>query len=212
MIALSVGGADRALRIAMDFARDRTLFGKRLIDTPVTRLQLTNAFADLLAADILVAVAARALHHTPERLNLYAAISKFAVPTLADEMMASLSIVLGTRYYLRRGLSNGLFQKLLRDISMVNFVDGNTLVNLKVIGLQMEFAFRHLATIKKAEQALGAADMQTLERLFDLGHDVPAAEFAKLRVFCGSKDIVLCGLEDTLEHLANNTDLDAATP
>jgi alkylation response protein AidB-like acyl-CoA dehydrogenase len=131
--AFSLGAADTALRLALDFARDRQLYGATVLDIPHARAVLTTAFVDLLIAEAVALGALRGLHVAPDQMSLASAVVKYFVPTTLEQMVRNVAVVLGARHYLR----DGPFQKVLRDIAVVSLFDGSTAVNLEGIALQL---------------------------------------------------------------------------
>jgi len=200
VIAASLGGLDTALRLAIGFARERRLFGTLLSDNDLTRRQLCESFADLLIGEIQVMSTSRALHLNPKQLNLWASVAKYQVPTMVERAMNNLASVIGCRYYLRENFGYGVFQKMLRDVGMVSFVDGNTIVNLKVIALQMEMCF---ARISASGGRFDPADADALAALYDPYGVVPPAGFASLTVFSRGRDPILEGFRDSVERLSS---------
>lgn len=129
-VALSLGAADHALGLAVDFARVRTLYGRTLIDLPKTRRTLAEAAADLLAAEALAIVASRAVHALTGELSVVSAVAKYLIPTETDALIARLAGQLGARAFLKEVYARGMFQKIDRDHRIVGLFDGNTAVNL----------------------------------------------------------------------------------
>jgi alkylation response protein AidB-like acyl-CoA dehydrogenase len=139
----SLGAADTALRATLDFALSRRLYGDTVIAIPHARGALVDCFLDLLICDCTAIAAARALHAATGQLGLWSAVVKYFVPTTAEDLIRTLSVLLGARYYLREGHAGGVFQKVLRDNAVVSLFDGSTVVNLNAIGLEL----RNLARI-----------------------------------------------------------------
>jgi len=166
---LSLGAADTALRITIDFARDRKLYGMTVAELPHARTTLANAFADMLVAECLATASARALQAMPEQMSLYSAISKYQVPSMVEACLRDLSVILGARYYLRQEHALGMFQKVLRDNALVSLFDGVTVVNLHAFGLQP----RGLAA-KPSDPRAAAA--------LALGSSLPALDTSQLAV------------------------------
>lgn len=135
--AFSLGAADTALRIVLDFARGRRLYGASVFEIPSVRKVLVDAFLDLLICDCTAIAAIRTLHVSPDQSSIASAVVKYFVPTAAERMISSLSIVLGARYYLREGHWGGMFQKVVRDNALISLFDGSTNVNLNALALQM---------------------------------------------------------------------------
>ncbi|MFE5857064.1 acyl-CoA dehydrogenase family protein [Streptomyces sp. NPDC056500] len=128
--SLSLGAADHALRIALDFAEGRELYGRRLVDLPQARHVLASAAADVLIGEALATVAARSVHTATDELSVVAAVTKYLVPTGTETVIGDLTKVLGARAFLKDVHARGMFQKIDRDHRIVGLFDGNTLVNL----------------------------------------------------------------------------------
>ncbi|MEE1831590.1 acyl-CoA dehydrogenase [Streptomyces sp. SP17KL33] len=117
---MATGILDTGLRIAVDHLTARRLYGGAATDLPHVRSELTGVFADLLRAEALGAVGARALHLVPGAASVYASAVKFEVSRLLLGAMDRLAELLGAHFYLREG-PTALFQKLLRDLAPVGF-------------------------------------------------------------------------------------------
>jgi alkylation response protein AidB-like acyl-CoA dehydrogenase len=131
--AFSLGAADTALRLALDFAKERRLYGATVLDIPHARAVLTNAYLDLLICEATAVGALRGLHVVPDQMALASAVVKLFVPTRLEQLVRDVAVVLGARHFLRQGP----FQKVLRDIAVVPLFDGSTAVNLEGIALQL---------------------------------------------------------------------------
>ncbi|MFE0254770.1 acyl-CoA dehydrogenase family protein [Streptomyces sp. NPDC059010] len=118
--AMATGILDTGLRITVDHLTRRRLYGGPATDLPHVRSVLAGVFADLLRAEALGAVGARALHLVPGAASVYASAVKFEVSRLLLEAMDRLAELLGAHFYLREG-PTALFQKLLRDLAPVGF-------------------------------------------------------------------------------------------
>jgi alkylation response protein AidB-like acyl-CoA dehydrogenase len=130
---LSLGTADHALRLAVDFATGHRLYDRSLIDLPQANWALVVAYADLLIAEAVTLVATRGVHALTGELSVASAAVKYWVPTAIDGMVSSLSRILGARALLTEDFADGRFQKLQRDHRIVAIFDGNTHVNLNVL-------------------------------------------------------------------------------
>ncbi|WEH12496.1 acyl-CoA dehydrogenase [Streptomyces sp. VNUA24] len=117
---MATGILDTGLRIAVDHLTGRRLYGGAATDIPHVRSELAGVFADLLRAEALGAVGARALHLVPRAASVYASAVKFEVSRLLLGAMDRLADLLGAHFYLREG-PTALFQKLLRDLAPVGF-------------------------------------------------------------------------------------------
>lgn len=209
-VTMALGALDTGLRIALSFANSRHIFGQRLADIPITRLELTDTFCDLLLSELVVTAASRALHYAPKAMFLQAAVTKYLVPTFTRQGFARLAGVIGARYYLREAFAYGLFQKAMRDAEMTSFVDGNEKVNLKNIAMHMEVTLPYL----QKNRVFSDEEYTSFAAFFDLNQREPDARFSELSVFSGRKDLVLLMLNDSLKKLEARLDqrgLDAAT-
>jgi hypothetical protein len=124
--------------LTLDFALTRRLYGGRLFDLPHARSTLSGAFIDLLICDCVAISAARALQAHPGQASVWSAAAKYFVPATVEKVMRDLSVVLGARFFLRDGHPWNMFQKMVRDSSIVSVVDGSTMVQLHALGLQLE--------------------------------------------------------------------------
>jgi alkylation response protein AidB-like acyl-CoA dehydrogenase len=163
--ALSLGAADTALRVTLEHVGRRQLYGRSVHAIPVIREQLLSAHLDLLIAECVALSAVRAITVAPRRLSLWSAITKYLVPVIVNELLASLAEVLGARHYLRQGLADGIFQKILRDHGIVGVFDGTTHVNLHVVASQ-------LPSVLRCSPAEGTVE-PLLRRLFSLADPAP---------------------------------------
>jgi hypothetical protein len=140
--SFSLGAVDTALRVALAHTRERVLYGRTVYSIPVIRDQLLAAYLDLLTAECVAAPTARAISLAPERLSLWSAVAKYTVPVLAEQAIAGLSAVLSARHFLRDGVADGAFQKLVRDHAIVSVFDGTTHVNLGAVAGQLPAVLR----------------------------------------------------------------------
>ncbi|MGH3239875.1 MAG: acyl-CoA dehydrogenase family protein, partial [Spirillospora sp.] len=137
--ALSVGTMDAVVRIGMEYARRRTLYGSDIYQIPVIRDHLLKAHLDLLVAECVAIPVARSLTVAPGRLSLWSSIVKYFVPVLGEEVVASIGTVLAARGYLREGVAHGVFQKLQRDHAIASIFEGTTHVNLANVAAQLPY-------------------------------------------------------------------------
>ena len=186
----SLGAADTALRLALDFARERTLYGGKLIDLPQARAELSQVFAELLLAESAALATVRAAQVAPEQLSLWSAAIKFFVPVLCERSIRACARVLGARHYLREGFAGGVFQKLLRDAEVVSLFDGSTAVNLDGVGTQL------LRLAGRARPGSREERDAALEQIFAVGAPVPPLDGAKLVLLNGGRCDLTQGLAD----------------
>ena len=187
--AFSLGAADTALRITLDFAAQRRLYNSTVAEIPYPRELLLECFLDLLICECAAASGARALHAAPEQMSVWSAVVKTFVPLTVERMMQTLSVVLGARFYLREGYCHGLFQKILRDNAVVSLFDGSTAVNFEGIALQLHGRLREERPDASAEFA-----RRSMGIIFDLAAPLPACRFDAFDMMCRGADPVIASL------------------
>ena len=111
---------------------------------------------------MLANCAARGLQASPDQSSVWSSVAKFLIPTVLDRTVSALAVVLGARHYLRAHPRYGAFQKAKRDLLVANFADGNTVVNLKNVALQLH------NMLKPAE-----ADITRASVVFDWDAELP---------------------------------------
>lgn len=194
---LSLGMADHALRLAVDFATTHRLYDRRLVDLPQASRTLTTAYADLLAAEAVALVATRGLHALPGEQSVASAVVKYWVPTAVDGLITALARVLGARALLTDAHADGRFQKLQRDHQIVGIFDGSTHVNLAALINQFPALARGYRQ--------GRVDRPGLAMAADLARPLPpfAPELLTLASRHGSSPLqALPGAVDELLDLA----------
>ena len=127
--ALSLGAADHAFELALRFASERQMYGRRLLDLPLVRRTLGEAAATLLVAETVSEVASRCITTLPGEMSVVSAVTKAFVPSVIDELIASLGDLLGARAFLTGVFEHGMYQKIERDHRIVAIFDGSTVVN-----------------------------------------------------------------------------------
>jgi alkylation response protein AidB-like acyl-CoA dehydrogenase len=196
--AMSLGAVDTAFRVTMDFVTQREIFGRRVVDMPYTRRQLAECFADLMLADAMATGAVRGLQANPAQASVFSSTVKFFVPTLLERSMAQLSIVLGARIYLRGDPHYGIYQKMLRDALVAIFADGNTVVNLKNIALQLD---RFLSSALSPDGSLRAQVVSRVRAMFHVDTKLPSYIPAQQQLFTKGTDDVVLALPASIETL-----------
>lgn len=172
---MAMSAVDTGLRLTLDFTEGRILFGRPVSDIPYSRRQITECFADLMVADAVSLGAVRALQVTPEQVSIGSSVVKYFVPTLMERSMSQLSVVLGARFFLRGHPHYGVFQKLLRDLLVANFADGNTVVNLRNLGQQLQ-ALLTTATTVPADDGLRRTARERAAVLYGITRSMPTYE------------------------------------
>jgi alkylation response protein AidB-like acyl-CoA dehydrogenase len=191
--SLSLGAADHALRIALDFAEERELYGRALVELPMARRNLAEAAADVLTGEALSVVASRSLHTATDELSVTAAVTKYLVPTGAEGLIAGLKQLLGARAFLKDVHARGMFQKVERDNRLVGLFDGNTLVNLNSLVGQ----FRGLVRGYRRGTGSPARAVQA----YDLTAPLPPLDPSKLSLVARRGSGVLASLAGSVAQL-----------
>lgn len=196
--AFSHGAADTALRTTLNFALKRIVYGKTVFDIPQPRKVLIDAFLDILICDCETIGSARGFHLVPEQFSVWASVTKYFVPVQLENMINSVYAVLGSRFYFRDEHDFGIFQKVLRDNSIISMFDGSTVVNLHALILQLRALTKHRS--KRKPESLDAIQSR-LEAIFSLNKPVPPFQPKKLELFGRGVDDSLQGLEIALQQL-----------
>ncbi|MEE1748358.1 MULTISPECIES: acyl-CoA dehydrogenase family protein [unclassified Streptomyces] len=191
--ALSLGAADHALRLALDFAEERELYARRLVDLPQARQSLAAAAADVLVGEALATVAIRSVHTLTAELGVAAAATKYLVPTGTEQVIAELTRLLGARAFLKGVHAGGMFQKVDRDHRVVGLFDGNTLVNLNSLINQ----FRSLSR----GWDRGTGDTAGATAAFDLAVPLPPLDPSRLSLVAKGGSGILATLPASLAEL-----------
>jgi hypothetical protein len=198
--AFSLGAGDTALRTTLNFALKRVVYNKIVVDLPQPRRVLVDAFLDLLIGDCETIAAARGFHIIPEQFSVWASVVKYFVPVQVENAINSVYTVLGSRFYFREEHDSGIFQKVLRDNSIIGMFDGSTVVNLHALILQLRplTKYRRRRTAQTMEAIAGR-----LEAIFSLERAVPPFPCDRLELFGRGLDDPLQGLELSLDRLAS---------
>lgn len=202
--ALSLGAADTALRLTLDFALKRRIYGNTVFALPAARSVLTDAFIDLLICDCMALFTARALHVLPEQMSLWSSVTKYFVPTLLENMVQSAATILGARYYLREHYTFGMFQKIVRDIAIVSLFDGSTRLNLSLIASQLG----QVVEAEEGDTLSSSLDaVSRLEQALSLKQALPTFDVERLVLRIRGHDDLRLGLliaadqlDEQLEH------------
>jgi alkylation response protein AidB-like acyl-CoA dehydrogenase len=196
----SLGALDTALRLTIRFSLERKLYGGVAYDIPHVRSVLINSFLDLLACECLAMSVTRGIHSATGQLSVWAAVVKYFVPTIAEEAIRNLAVILGARYYLREEFAWGIFQKVLRDSAVVSLFDGNTVINLNVISGQL----RSLANFGTEARLDNRAETEnSLKSVFSLEEPLPSFDPGKLRLSNQGRNDVIQGLEISLKAISD---------
>ena len=191
--ATCLGAADTALRATLDFALARRLYGQTVFDIPHARGTLTDAFVDLLIGSCLATSATRALHVAPEQMSVLSAVVKYFVPTMVDELMRNVAVVLGARNYLRDGHWSGIFQKLVRDTPIASVGHYSSVINLSHLAPQLQQLCRRVRNDAGRNERLAA--------IFSLRRSLPPFDASRLSLTNRGHDDVFDGLENAVSRL-----------
>ncbi|MFD8792374.1 acyl-CoA dehydrogenase family protein [Streptomyces vinaceus] len=196
--SIAMSCADTALRTTLDFATRRMIFGGPVSEVPYSQRQLVESYADLLIADALTTGAVRSLQLAPEQASIWSSVVKYFVPTLLQETLARLATVLGARHYLRTHPRYGVFQKAVRDFAIADFADGNTVVNLKNIALQLG---NLVATAVDQDPEKVAGAVTRTAALFDPAHPMEPYQPAEQQLFSRGVDDPVLALRSAVGEL-----------
>ncbi|WP_112239153.1 acyl-CoA dehydrogenase family protein [Kribbella monticola] len=115
--AVSLGGIDQVLRLALGRVIEDTVYDLRLVDLPQIRRRLTEAYADLLAAEAVSMVATRSVQLSPDELSVIGPATTVFLRERADDLI-QLAADLTTE--------EGRVGKALRDHQTAGAVTGAT--------------------------------------------------------------------------------------
>jgi alkylation response protein AidB-like acyl-CoA dehydrogenase len=181
--ALLVGPLDTALRLALECALGRRLYGGRVADLPYVRAVLARAYADLLAIDAFSAVGLRALHLEPAAAGVYAPAAKYLTSRILLDAFEELRFVLGAQSYLREGPA-AMFQKLARDVAPATFAHVSRTACLVIL----------LPQLPRLARRSWLADAPSAPAVFDLGGELPALDLGHLVAGLPARDGVVAVL------------------
>jgi len=132
LAGIALGGADAALRLAVDFSLQRHLYGKAAFAIPVVQQRLGEQFTQLLLAECTSLVVVRACSVLPRQMSLWSAIIKYLIPKISEDIVEQSAVIVGARAYLRT-TEYAVLQKIRRDVQVVGLFDGSSQVNLSLI-------------------------------------------------------------------------------
>jgi alkylation response protein AidB-like acyl-CoA dehydrogenase len=128
--ACSIGGAQRALDIALDYVRERRAFGRAVADFQATQFRLADMATELEAArSLLWRACAKLDTHAPDAGAFCAMAKRFATDTgfrVADE---ALQLLGGYGYLHDYGV-----EKILRDLRVHRILEGTNEIMRVIIG------------------------------------------------------------------------------
>ncbi|MEM9944846.1 MAG: acyl-CoA dehydrogenase, partial [Cyanobacteria bacterium P01_D01_bin.36] len=198
--AFSQGAADTTMRTTLNFAVNRKLYNKTVVDMPHARRTLSNAFLDMLICDCVNIGAARGFHVATDQFSVWSAVDKYFVPVTLEQVMKDTSVVLGSRFYMRDEHDSGVFQKALRDSAIISMFDGSSVVNLHALILQRRQLAKARVRIRKKPEKLAAVQAR-LQQSFSLSEAVPTFDPNRLELISRGADDVMQGIEGTIALL-----------
>ncbi|MFE1257503.1 acyl-CoA dehydrogenase family protein [Streptomyces fungicidicus] len=198
ILSLALSGVDTSLRTALEFAQGRVLFDRPVVDVPYTGRQLAESFAELMIADAVCLGAVRSLQASPAQVSVWSSVAKYVVPTLLEETLSRLNVVLGARVFLRTHPRFGMHQKMLRDLLVTNMADGNTVVNLRNIGHQLPSLLQQALT---AEAGVRGEAAERAAVLYGMDTELPTYRPALQELSSRGMDDAVLAAPDSLERL-----------
>jgi alkylation response protein AidB-like acyl-CoA dehydrogenase len=196
--AMSVGAADTALRVTLDFALSKRLYGDTVFSIPHTQSLLVDSFLDLLICDCVGIAVSRLFHVAPGQINITSALAKYFIPTTTEKTIQTLSVVLGARHFLRQEHCWGVFQKILRDCVVVRVGHLSSVINLSHLSQQIQV----LAEYRQKTNRTDNAELRSrLKSIFTLEEPVPDFDSKGLSLYNRGHEDVLQGLETSLSEL-----------
>ncbi|WP_333767292.1 acyl-CoA dehydrogenase family protein [Streptomyces sp. IBSBF 2435] len=196
--SIALSAVDTGLRLTLDFTEERVILGKAVSDIPYSRRQLTEVFADLMVCDAVSLGAVRALQVVPQQVSVWSSVAKYFVPTVLERTMSQLSVVLGARFFLRGHPHYGVYQKMLRDLLVANFADGNTVVNLRNLGSQLDAL---LASATGAGEDARAAAVGRAAVLYGIDREMPPYRPWEQELHARGLDDAVLAAPDGVERL-----------
>lgn len=131
--AFALGMGWRAFSLALEFAKNREMFGKKLIDFQVSQFKLAEMKINMDAASLLVYRAAWMTDNLKEKTSLEASAAKyFATETAQKVVDQSLQMLGGTGLQKRSRLEH-----LYRAVRAPRIYEGTSEIQLLVIGREL---------------------------------------------------------------------------
>jgi hypothetical protein len=125
-------------------------------------------------------------------------VAKYFLPTVLERTMSQLNVVLGARMFLRGHPRYGIYSKLLRDLLVTNFADGNTVVNLRNLGHQLDGL---LATATGDSTAARQTATARAATLYGMDCPLPVYRPAAQELYSRGRDDALLAAPDGLRRL-----------
>jgi len=202
--ALSCGAGESALRLTYRYAEQRRVYHSSLSQLANIRRRLSDSAADLLIADLVGLFSSRAINVLPQQMSTISAAAKAYVPASIETMVDGLVDVLGARAYLEDDGEFGHFSKLQRDCRLVSLFDGNTVVNLQALVVQLPVLAR------QRRRPISQQEMPALlDVLFSIDAPLEALKPEQLKLSGKGHDFIVQGLFDVQRQLTDVEGLSA---
>jgi alkylation response protein AidB-like acyl-CoA dehydrogenase len=131
--ACSLGGASAALDRALDYAKQRTQFGKAISEFQVTQFKLADMATDLDAARLMIYRAADAVDRADPSATRYSAMAKrFATDVCSEIANHALQIHGGYGY-----LKDYEVERIVRDLRVHQILEGTNEIMRVIISRDM---------------------------------------------------------------------------
>lgn len=182
---------DTALRVALAFARSRSVGASTVAQTPYGRRELALAAAETLAADVTALAACRLVHADPQRFGLASAVVKRIGTELTASAIARCGSILGARAVLCGG-PGAIWDKAARDNAMVKVIDTSPVGNLRALAMQLP---AYAAVPPQVPGGLAAA--------FRFGADLPELDPTALDLSPRPRDEVVPGFRALAPQIAD---------
>jgi alkylation response protein AidB-like acyl-CoA dehydrogenase len=131
--ACSLGGASAALDRALDYAKQRTQFGKAISEFQVTQFKLADMATDLDAARLMIYRAADAVDRADPAATRYSAMAKrFATDVCSEIANHALQIHGGYGY-----LKDYEVERIVRDLRVHQILEGTNEIMRVIISRDM---------------------------------------------------------------------------
>jgi len=129
----AIGMGQRALSLALDFARNREMFGKKLIDFQVSQFKLAEMKVNLDAAKLLVYRAAWLADNASEKTSMEASAAKYFATETAQTIVDRCLQLFGGK-----GLKkNSRIEHLYRAVRAPRIYEGTSEIQLFVIAREL---------------------------------------------------------------------------
>jgi len=192
--AANLGASESALRCAVDWASTARA-GRKLTAMAHVRHMLAGAFADLLLLEAVSVTGARALSWLPGQCSILTAAAKHAALMQSERILAACGKVLATRALMRDLPWHGLYERVCRDLAMVQAIDTNPVVNLRGVGTQLDALALRLDSTKSPNLP---------QELFGFDDACPAPRLRDLQVVNRGGDALAESLPSLIEQVADN--------